>query len=139
VKSYRHNRCEKHWQAYKDERYRNKTLGEYRNIQSIKGRHPSWLHAHVRNFCRSWLNHLTKKACARCGYDKHVELCHLKALSEFGDETLLGEINSEKNVVQLCRNCHWELDNHYFKVIFNKEGFPEFEDLCKQKFPPESS
>ena len=58
----------------------------------------------------------------------HVELCHIKAVSSFPPETLLKTVNSKMNVIQLCRNCHWELDNKYFKVKINNEGFPEFED-----------
>jgi len=106
--------CKEHSVEYKylkTEKYKNKTVGEYRNLLSVKGKHGSWLNAHIRNFARSWLKHLTKLPCKNCGYDKHVELCHIKPVSSFTDETLLKEINSENNVIQLCRNCHWEMDN----------------------------
>ena len=46
-----------------------------------------------------------------CGYDKHVECCHIKAVSDFPDTALLGEVNAPGNLVLLCRNCHWELDH----------------------------
>lgn len=111
VKSYRHNRCEKHWQEYKDSLWKNKTIGEYRNKVSVKGKHPSWVHAHIRQFARSWLKPFTKLPCAHCGYDKHVELAHIKDVSSFPDEALLSEVNSPSNVIQLCPNCHWEFDN----------------------------
>lgn len=89
-----------------------RALGYFREKFSLLGKHPSWIHAHVRSLCREWHRSLTQKPCARCGYDKHVELAHIKGLSEFTDDVLLEEVNSTDNVIQLCRNCHWEMDNH---------------------------
>lgn len=134
VKSYRHNRCSIHHEEYKSNKYQNKTIGEYRNKMSVKGKHPSWVHSHIRNFCRNWNKDLTEQPCAFCNYHLHVELCHIKPLSDFPDDTLLGEVNSKQNVIQLCRNCHWELDHGYLSVSINKEGFPEFEDIHLKDF-----
>lgn len=125
VKSYRHYHCEDHWEIAKRDKYRYKTVGEYRNKISVKGKHPSWLNAHVRGFARSWLKHLTELPCARCGYDLHVELAHIKAVTEFDDDALLTDINSTDNVIQLCPNCHWEFDNldreNFWERIDNDE------------------
>lgn len=55
----RHTKCEKHYKEYKAGQYKNKTVGEYRNLQSVKGKHPSWINSHVRHFARSWLKHMT--------------------------------------------------------------------------------
>lgn len=49
--------------------------------------------------------------CAICGYDKHIEIAHIKAVSEFNDEALISEINDIGNLVALCPNHHWEFDN----------------------------
>lgn len=111
VLSYRHNRCETHWKEYKESKHKNKTIGEYRRYKSVQGKHPSWLHAHVRGFARSWLRHLTIQPCLHCGYDKHVELAHIKDVASFSDDVLLSVVNSEENVIPLCPNCHWEFDN----------------------------
>ncbi len=111
VLSYRHNRCEEHWNEYKESKHKNKTIGEYRRYKSVADKHPSWLHAHVRSFARSWLKHLTKMPCAHCGYTKHVELAHIKDVASYPDDTLLSEVNHENNVLPLCPNCHWEFDN----------------------------
>lgn len=111
VKSYRHNRCELHWVEFREGLYKNKTIGEYRNSLSVKGKHPSWVNSHIRGFARSWFKHLTKTPCAHCGYDKHVELAHIKDVSSFDDSALLSEVNSAENIIQLCPNCHWEFDN----------------------------
>ena len=58
--------------------------------------------------------------CAKCGYDKHVELAHIKPISKFGDESKLSDVNSENNVIQLCPNCHWEFDNLPRSGIFTE-------------------
>lgn len=49
--------------------------------------------------------------CYVCGYDKHVEVAHIKSVSSFSDETLISEINSKDNLIGLCPNHHWEYDN----------------------------
>lgn len=90
---------------------KNKTIGEYRNMMSVKGKHPSWLHAAIRGFAHTWLEHLTHEPCRNCGYTKHVELCHIKPISKFPDSALLKDVNAESNVMPLCRNCHWEMDD----------------------------
>lgn len=36
---------------------------------------------------------------------------NLKPISEFQDSATIAEINHENNLLCLCRNCHWELDN----------------------------
>ena len=131
TKSYRHTLCNFHWDEYmkfRGDNLKNKTIGEYQKRNSLKGKHPSWKNTHIRQLCRSWLKDLIIKPCAKCGYKHHVELCHIKAVSSFPPETLLKTVNSKMNVIQLCRNCHWELDNNYLKVRINNEGFPEFED-----------
>lgn len=109
--SYRHSRCEHHYNEFKNNQYRNKTIGEYKEKLSVKGKHPSWVSSHIRLFAISWLRHLSKQPCRHCGYTKHVELAHIKSVSSFPDSTLLSEVNSETNVLPLCPNCHWEFDN----------------------------
>ena len=49
--------------------------------------------------------------CAICGYDKHTEIAHIKAVSEFSDDVFISEINDINNLVALCPNHHWEFDN----------------------------
>lgn len=54
--------------------------------------------------------------CAICGYDKHIEIAHIKAVSEFDDSALLTEINHPDNLIALCPNHHWEFDNNLLKL-----------------------
>ena len=49
--------------------------------------------------------------CAICGYDKHIDIAHIKAVADFDDDTLISEINDINNLIGLCPNHHWEYDN----------------------------
>lgn len=93
-----------------------KTLAEYYVLDSIRDKHPSWRHAHIRGLNRSWNKDLIKLPCASCGYLKHVELAHRIAISSFPNDTKLSVVNAKSNVIQLCRNCHWEFDHGYLKI-----------------------
>jgi hypothetical protein len=114
VKSYKHSLCDEHYIEYinnKRSYYYKKTIGEYRGRKSVRDKHPSWISSHIRVIGRTMNADLLKKPCKICGYDKHVELCHIKPISEFKDDEKISDVNSVKNVVQLCRNCHWEFDH----------------------------
>lgn len=88
------------------------TLAQFHELPSVKGKHPSWINAHIRSLNRIWNSHLTTKPCAvpGCEYSLHVELCHRKSIQSFPKTALVGEVNHHNNVVQLCRNHHWEFD-----------------------------
>lgn len=60
-------------------------------------------------------NHYEFQKCKVCGYDTHVEVCHIKSVSSFCDDTLITEINSIDNLIGLCPNHHWEFDNGLIK------------------------
>lgn len=117
VKSWRHSRCALHHDEYIKNKFENKTIGEYRNSLSVKGKHPSWLHAHIRYHAGVKFKHLKLQPCAICGYKKHVELAHIRPIHSFPNDTLLSEVNHPTNIIQLCPNCHWEFDN---KLIYLK-------------------
>ena len=90
----------------------NKTLE-----QAIKNRKDSNRYTGIR-----WNGRLVYRAsnkpkcCCRCGYSKHYEICHIKAIKEFDLNSLVREINSIDNLIALCPNCHWELDNGLLKI-----------------------
>lgn len=54
--------------------------------------------------------------CHICGYDKHVEIAHIKAVSDFDNDVLIKDINSKDNLIALCPNHHWEYDNGILKI-----------------------
>ena len=102
-------------------------IGDYQSLPSVKGKHTSWKNSHIRILNRLWNHELTEKPCAKCGYDKHVELCHIKPITQFSPETTIGEVNAPSNNIQLCRNCHWELDNKLLKLKDIKTSLEGFE------------
>ena len=113
VKNYKTTLCEFHLTEYKQSRvdhWKEKTLSEYWEKDSLKSLHPSSRNAHIGLLARSHFKHLRKLPCRHCGYDKHVELCHIKPISSFGPDSRLKDVNCIENIVQLCPNCHWEFD-----------------------------
>ena len=58
-----------------------------------------------------YTRHDGKTICKNCSYNKHVDVCHIKEVKDFTNESALEEINHKNNMVGLCKNCHWELDN----------------------------
>lgn len=89
------------------------TIGDYRNRLSLRGKHPSWLHAHIRGLNRTRNKDMAKNGCRQCGYKTHVELCHIKPVSSFPTTAKISEVNDPSNIVPLCPNHHWELDNGF--------------------------
>lgn len=47
---------------------------------------------------------------------KHVEIAHIKPVSEFDGDSTIADINSLKNLIYLCPNHHWEFDNNIIKL-----------------------
>lgn len=76
--------------------------------QRYKHLHRSSTFVLVRNGARK-KNKITH--CQKCGYDKHVEVCHIRPIHTFPDSAKLSEVNADDNLIVLCPNCHWEFDN----------------------------
>lgn len=95
----------------------NHTLEFYTNKEWLNNTHKSNFYSHIRSMCHIQHKDKKKLPCYLCGYDKHVELCHIKPISSFSANSTVKEINAEDNVIQLCRNCHWEFDHG----LINKE------------------
>lgn len=87
------------------------TLKEMHEELCVKGKHPSWKNAVVRIIGRQLHKELLQSCCTKCGYSKHVELAHIKPITEFDESATLAEVHASSNVIALCRNCHWEMDN----------------------------
>lgn len=73
--------------------------------------HQSSAYALVRSRARTTAKKQGWKSCIKCGYDKHIEVAHIKPISEFKKTDTLSIINDPKNLLPLCPNCHWEFDN----------------------------
>jgi hypothetical protein len=87
------------------------TLGQA--IKKAKGR--SRALSHIRGFAKRRLNP-KNNSCKNCGYNKHTETCHIKPIRDFQNENLISDINSPKNIIILCPNCHWEFDHGLLKL-----------------------
>lgn len=71
----------------------------------------------IREYARkTLLKSGIEKCCKNCGYDNHVEVCHIKSISSFDLSTTIREINDLSNLIYLCPNCHWELDKGILKL-----------------------
>lgn len=56
------------------------------------------------------------KICIICSYSLHVHVCHIRPVQDFNSSVLIRDINSIDNLVYLCPNHHWELDNGFLKI-----------------------
>lgn len=63
------------------------------------------------------------KKCVICGYNKHVDVAHVKSVSDFMGDVLMSTINHINNLVGLCPTHHWEYD----------EGLVKLEDIANLK------
>lgn len=90
----------------------NKTLEE-----AIKNRKDNNRYNQIRQISRkNYLQSNRPKCCEVCGYDKHIEICHIKDIASFSRKTLICEINDLRNLIALCRNHHWELDHGHLSI-----------------------
>jgi len=74
--------------------------------------HRSSAFALVRSRARTLAKQLGLNKCSHCGYDKHVEIAHIKPIKDFDLTTKISVINDPNNIIPLCPNCHWEFDHH---------------------------
>lgn len=69
--------------------------------------------------------------CFLCGEDEVYELCHIKPVSSFSDDTILKEINSFSNLVVLCPTHHWKYD-HPDKCTIDKDKILSLDEWLKR-------
>lgn len=110
------------------DRFKNYTLGEYKEYIRSTNKNPHCrISDRIRYLNRTWNKNLLTNICQYCGYDRHAELSHKKAISEFSDDALLSEINAPSNNISLCPTHHWEYDNN----VLHYEDIPERNTLGK--------
>jgi hypothetical protein len=90
----------------------NATLGE---IADFNGKQAS-TYAKIRHRARDIGKKLGWNKCVHCGYDKHIEIAHIKPINQFTKDTLISTINHPNNLIPLCPNCHWEFDNNQLTI-----------------------
>jgi hypothetical protein len=71
----------------------------------------SAIQKHARNI---YLTSATHTHCCRigCMYEAHIDVAHIKPVSEFSDDSLISNINDKFNLMGLCKNHHWEFDHN---------------------------
>ena len=82
-----------------------------RTLQSCLKRSGSNKYDFVRQHARYHYKNNLDTVCYNCGYDKHVEIAHIKPLTKFENNDLILVVNSLDNLIALCPNCHWEFDH----------------------------
>lgn len=108
-----------------------KTIIDVSNLTKAQlfDRYTQWQTARsaIAKGARQIFNNSSKpKKCAICGYERHYEVCHIKAVSDFDDNALIAEINNIDNLIALCPNHHWEYDNGVLDI----SSFIEIVDGC---------
>ena len=88
------------------------TLGDILHYRSKYGQSAAF--NVIRGRARQSMKHITQ--CQVCGYSKHIEVCHIKPISKFDNNTLISEINDPTNLYILCPNCHWEFDHKLLNI-----------------------
>jgi len=90
-----------------------KRLDRAQPIASVadNSEHPACRYARLRQDARRLYLAAFPYRCVRCGYDKHIEVCHRKPVSSFDLDTPISVVNALDNLLGLCPNCHWELDH----------------------------
>lgn len=68
-----------------------------------------------RNAREVFLKSNLPKKCKICNYDHHIEISHIRSVSDFPDDVLISTINDISNLIALCPNHHWEYDNGILK------------------------
>lgn len=88
-----------------------KSIGDLREEYST-----TQFHAKIRQWARE--EYLGLYICFECGYFLHVDICHIKPVADYDKSVLIGDVNSNSNLVALCKTHHWEFDNSYLILSF---------------------
>jgi len=77
-------------------------------------------HNQVRLWARNHLKYKNvEKKCKVCGYDKYtdvLEVAHIKRISDFSEDALMGEVNALSNLAYMCPTHHKEFDKGFIDL-----------------------
>lgn len=93
----------------KDNKIKRKSISECTLQEVVNDKKGASRYTAVRSHARTLYKHLS--CCEKCGYNKHVEICHIQAIHTFELDTEIRIINDRSNILILCPNCHWEFDH----------------------------
>ena len=107
---YRRSYC-KNCNPTKSQDYSFVTIAEIRSRARYQAN--AWIRKLAR---RAYNNSDSPQCCNVCGYSKHFEVCHIRSIQDFPDDTKMFEVNNLDNLVALCPNCHWEFDHGFLSL-----------------------
>lgn len=106
--------CEKCIQVHRDD-ILNTTILQIKTL--YKDKTSLAVAAKIRGYAKTIYNASDKpKYCVNCGYSKHYEVCHIRAVKTFPDDATMREVHALDNLIALCPNCHWEFDNGLLNI-----------------------
>ena len=73
-----------------DRDIKNKTKGELREVKKTYQQYRSAIRKDAE---KTFQEHFSNPKCVICGYDKHIEIAHIKAVSEFSNKDKISIIN----------------------------------------------
>ena len=81
---------------------------------------------YIRSHSRRLISSLgIEKICSCCKFEHGVQICHVKPICDFPEDTPLNEVNNLDNLVLLCPNCHWLFDHGYPSLDELKQFYSE--------------
>ena len=90
---------------------RDMSIEEMLNDHTYKSNAYTSIRSRARYSCKNRI-----QECNNCGWDKHVQCCHIKPIKSFTRDTLVSVVNEPSNLILLCPNCHWLLDNNQLNI-----------------------
>jgi hypothetical protein len=106
--SVRHGRCRACRRQPKTDVLFTMTKGELFSRSATWQSARSAIQRHARKI---YLDSGAPTVCIVCGYARHIEVAHRKAVSAFKANVTIDEINRIENLMALCRNHHWEQEH----------------------------
>jgi predicted nucleic acid-binding Zn ribbon protein len=97
----------------------NKNIVDWSTItlESMNNKRQYQINSRIRELARNqYFKEHKNYSCKICGYDKHIEIHHIKPITSFPKTTPISIINDNSNLIALCPNHHWELDNNIITI-----------------------
>lgn len=87
------------------------TVGDWRTQNKYS------IHQRIRDHARRLYKGSSKpQHCKICEYSRQFDVCHIKAVKSFADDTPIVVINDLTNLVALCKNHHSEFDDGLLQI-----------------------
>lgn len=111
-------RCLKCKRLFTQNIYESRTLGDVKKEGNSR---IAWSGVRTRANTKMELAGI-EKVCHECGITEPIDCCHIKDIVDFSEDSLISEVNSFKNLVYLCKNHHWLLDNNKLQLSHSSSG-----------------